>query len=41
VDLVPGSGTNELRGLRGTGTDRATAADAPFVEYTLDYFFER
>jgi len=35
--VVPGSGTGELVGLRGTGT--VTAVDATTAEYTLDYDF--
>lgn len=39
--VVPGSATGELRGLRGTGTDMTTVADAPFVTYTLDYYLDK
>ncbi|MGQ0600224.1 MAG: DUF3224 domain-containing protein [Anaerolineales bacterium] len=36
--VVPGSGTGELRGLRGEG--RYAAGDTQYHEMTLDYDFE-
>jgi len=38
--VVPGSGTGELRGLRGKGGYTATHEDYPNVPITLDYEFE-
>jgi hypothetical protein len=38
LTIVPGSGTGGLKGLRGTGTYRATHGDQQ--PYTLDYDFE-
>jgi hypothetical protein len=35
--IVPGSGTGELAGIRGTGDSASTHADYPFVPFTLDY----
>jgi hypothetical protein len=35
--VVPGSGTEELSGLRGTGESVSTHADYPFMPVTLDY----
>lgn len=37
--VVPDSGTGELRGLRGSGTDVAAVAEALHVRYTLRYRF--
>ncbi|SFP99342.1 Protein of unknown function [Amycolatopsis arida] len=38
--VVPDSGTGGLRGLRGVGGDRVTAADGSHVRYTLTYWFD-
>ncbi|HEV2493785.1 MAG TPA: DUF3224 domain-containing protein [Terriglobia bacterium] len=38
--VVPGSGTGDLRGLRGAGGFVAKHADYPNVPITLDYTFE-
>ncbi len=35
--VVPGSGTGELAGLRGTSSSVSTHADYPFMPLTLDY----
>jgi uncharacterized protein DUF3224 len=35
--VVPGSGTEELSGLRGTAVSASTHADYPFMPLTLDY----
>jgi hypothetical protein len=35
--VVPGSGTGELAGLRGTAVSVSTHADYPFMPLTLDY----
>jgi Protein of unknown function (DUF3224) len=35
--VVPGSGTEELAGLRGTAVSVSTHADYPFMPLTLDY----
>jgi hypothetical protein len=35
--VVPGSGTGELTGVRGTGESASTQADFPYVPFTLDY----
>lgn len=37
--VVPGSGTGGLRGIRGSGTDVAVVTEAPYVRYTLRYRF--
>jgi hypothetical protein len=37
LEVVPGSGTGALAGLRGTGESTSTHADYPYVPYTLDY----
>jgi hypothetical protein len=37
LEVVPGSGTGDLAGLRGTGGSTSTHADYPYVPYTLDY----
>jgi hypothetical protein len=37
LEVVPGSGTGALAGLRGTGESASTHADYPHVPYTLDY----
>jgi hypothetical protein len=38
--VVPGSGSGDLRGLRGEGRYVATHVDYPNVPFTLDYSFE-
>lgn len=38
--VVPGSGTGELRGLRGEGSYVATHEDYPNVPVSLDFYFE-
>jgi hypothetical protein len=38
--VVAGSGTGDLRGLRGEGRYVATHAEYPNVPFTLDYRFE-
>jgi hypothetical protein len=35
--VVPGSGTGQLAGLRGTAVSVSTHADYPFMPLTLDY----
>ena len=37
--IVPDSGTDGLRGIRGSGTDVAVVAEAPHVRYTLRFRF--
>jgi len=38
--VVPGAGSGELAGLRGTGSFTAKHAEYPNVPFTLDYHFE-
>ena len=38
--VVPGAGSGELAGLRGTGNYAAKHAEYPNVPFTLDYNFE-
>ncbi len=38
--VVPGAGSGELAGLRGTGSFSAKHAEYPNVPFTLDYHFE-
>ena len=38
--VVPGAGSGELAGLRGTGNYAAGHAEYPNVPFTLDYHFE-
>jgi hypothetical protein len=35
--IVPGSGTGELAGIRGSGVSVSTHGDYPFMPLTLDY----
>jgi hypothetical protein len=37
LSVVPGSGTGELAGIRGTGTSVSTHQDYPHLPLTLDY----
>lgn len=38
--VVPGSGTGELTGIRGSGESVSTHGDYPFMPLTLDYELE-
>jgi hypothetical protein len=38
--VVPGSGTGDLRGMRGEGSSVSTHDDYPFRPFTLDYGFK-
>ncbi|MGP4024102.1 DUF3224 domain-containing protein [Actinomadura sp. 3N407] len=38
--VIPGSGTGELKGLRGSGGHVSTHEAWPYVTYTLNYHFE-
>lgn len=39
-NIVPGAGSGEFAGLRGTGSFTAKHAEYPNVPFTLDYYFE-
>lgn len=39
--VVPGSGTGDLKGLRGEGTSESTSQDYPNRPFTLNYRFEK
>jgi len=40
LTVVPGSGTGELAGIRGTATSLSTHQDYPFMPLALDYDVE-